>query len=152
MLSSIIEKQSDNTDNDIIKSLPTRDQLDISFVKFRSWYKGGQILREFSEDNIKITATIAPIVEGLNRKVGPNILKILNNQLEIRTKFLQNRINDVDTCACKITELISGYQFAQLCGFTEDDLALKRNKLTPKVCCIKIYLCLHIFIFPSISP
>jgi len=152
MLSSIIEKQSDNTDNDIIKSLPTRDQLDISFVKFRSWYKGGQILREFSEDNIKITATIAPIVEGLNRKVGPNILKILNNQLEIRTKFLQNRINDVDTCACKITELISGYQFAQLCGFTEDDLALKRNKLTPKVCCIKIYLCLHIFIFPSMYP
>jgi hypothetical protein len=151
-LSLIIEKQSDdnlsrdnyrsdNADNDMmtIKSLPTRDQLDISFVKFRSWYKGGQILRKFSEntkDNNNITATVIPITEGLSRKVGPNILKILNNQLETRTKFLQNRISDVDTCACKISELIAGYQFAQLCGFTEDDLALKRNKLTPKVCCI----------------
>ena len=163
LLLSIIENQSNNnnnnitidnnrsdnnTDNDmmIIKSLPTRDQLELSFVKFRSWYKGGQILKEFSE-----TTTIIPITEGLNRKVTPNISKILNNQLEIRTKFLQNRINDVDTCACKITELIAGYQFAQLCGFTEDDLALKRNQLKPKVCYLfNVSISAYLFVTSSL--
>jgi len=138
MLASEFEDQTihqHETDDTSSSSSSNNEQVDkglLSFMKFRSWYKGGQILREHQESH-ENNNNNSIIIEGTNRKMHPQVAKVLQAQLESRTALLQARITEVDACANKIAELIAGYQYAQLCGFTEEDLALKRNQLTPKV-------------------
>lgn len=139
------------------------------FRRFRSWYKGGQVLQDFVEKksarlevitskkiscllfHTKTNFTLISVhfcrcsgVVGtpVAGKRSHSTEEVLRAQLQVRSDFLQSRVDDVEACKDAIRELVELYGHALDHRLKDDDLLFNRASLTPQV----IYLHLQLLV------
>lgn len=110
--------------------------------RFRSWYKGGQVVKDFEETEHKRLTTLLPsddeqsTYSTTSEGSAVDVVEhesLCTKRLVQRNKFLVQLIKQVQDCTTQVSRLHDGYKYAVTKSLKESDLMYERANLSNKV-------------------
>ncbi len=155
----LLAKFAEDTYYVISQGKTKREQMVTSkeFKRFRSWFKGGQVVAAREEEeagkryrevygnllfrliccrNRSNSVSSRGTVQTAHRESpGPEVDRVPQTeaQLVARTALLVSRAAEVDLCVMHATRVVDGHRFALTKGLVESDLMFKRASLSGQV-------------------